>query len=142
MASNMGWCHEFGPQIAETCEHPMTAHSDRCECTVCGTVCRGRFAGCGAVWARGPREVAVNAPHLGRESASRDPFASKADADRWRLPLETAATAARVPLPLPLEPITPPVHVEAVRVSEPAAPDPQLEAKQPEAPTTVIAPTT
>ena len=74
----MGWCHEFGPQIAETCEHPMTAHSDHCECTVCGTVCTGRFAGCGAVWARGPREVSIDAPHLGRvESGS----------DRWRLPL-------------------------------------------------------
>ncbi len=82
MANTMGWCHEFGPQIAETCEHPMTAHSDHCECTVCGTVCTGRFAGCGAVWARGPREVSVSAPHFGRSGASRE-----GDGDRWRLPL-------------------------------------------------------
>ena len=61
MARNMGWCHEFGPQIDENCEHPMTAHADRCECTVCGTVCTGRFAGCGSVWAHGPRDVAVEA---------------------------------------------------------------------------------
>jgi hypothetical protein len=90
---SMGWCHEFGPQIAETCEHPMTAHSDRCECTICGTVCRGRFAGCGAVWERGPHEVAVNAPHLGRAETNGDPFAPSVESDRWRLPLERAATA-------------------------------------------------
>ena len=120
MARNMGWCHEFGPQIAETCEHPMTAHADRCECTVCGTVCRGRFAGCGAVWARGPREVAVNAPHLGRPDTSKDPFASKADADRWRVPLETAAHAIAPPTPITFEPAP-----EPVLASEPT-PEPEV----------------
>jgi hypothetical protein len=90
MLRNMGWCHEFGPQIAETCEHPMTAHGDRCECTICGTVCTGRFAGCGAVWARGPREVAVDAPHL-RAGEGRDVFAPKANDERWRLPLGAPA---------------------------------------------------
>ncbi|MEY2424822.1 MAG: hypothetical protein QOI61_394 [Actinomycetota bacterium] len=116
MATTMGWCHEFGPQIAETCEHPMTAHSDHCECTVCGTVCTGRFAGCGAVWARGPREVAVNAPRLRLEEAANDPFAAKPVAEeRWQLPLgtntttspvtmqvETASVVAEEPLPAPL----------------------------------------
>jgi hypothetical protein len=134
----MGWCHEFGPQIAETCEHPMTAHSDRCECTVCGTVCTGRFAGCGAVWARGPREVAVNAPHLGRAGTPRDPFAPKSEADRWRLPLEAAATATRSALNLPSEtapPITPeptPVVIEATIEPE-LLPEPEPEpAPEPE----------
>ena len=81
----------------------MTAHADRCECTVCGTVCQGRFAGCGAVWARGPREVAINAPHLGREGSSKDPFAPTPDADRWRVPLESAAIVARSHVTAPPE---------------------------------------
>jgi hypothetical protein len=142
MAAVMGWCHEFGPQIAETCEHPMTAHSDHCECTVCGTVCTGRFAGCGAVWARGPREVAVNAPHLGRAEPSRDPFASKADADRWRLPLESPATARASFLP-PLEPIAPPqqqTEPEPEPESEPEAPVVVAEEPAPAEPLPVPAP--
>jgi hypothetical protein len=131
MASNMGWCHEFGPQIAETCEHPMTAHSDHCECTVCGTVCTGRFAGCGAVWARGPREVAVNAPRLGRENGGSDPFAPKptqpAD-ERWQLPLETSSTLPPAPVvaaepapPAPAAPVAPPPPPPPAVVEEPLA---------------------
>ena len=92
----MGWCHEFGPQIAETCDHPMTAGATSCSCEICGTVCTGRFAGCSAVWARGPREVAVNAPHLGKfENGQLDLTASAngetngdSGTGRWRLPLE------------------------------------------------------
>jgi hypothetical protein len=116
MSPNMGWCHEFGPQIAESCEHPMTAHTDHCECTVCGTVCTGRFAGCGAVWARGPREVAVNAPHIGRVDTGGDAFSAKAETDRWRVPLETAATATRPTYSMPTESTRP----AAVPVSQPA----------------------
>src|SRR5437868_7819083 len=58
----MGWCHEFGPQIREGCGHPMRAGESACSCPQCGVVCRGRFAGCAEVWARGPREVHVVAP--------------------------------------------------------------------------------
>jgi DNA-binding SARP family transcriptional activator len=58
----MGWCHEFGPQIREGCGHPMRAGESACVCTQCGVVCRGRFAGCAEVWARGPREVHVVSP--------------------------------------------------------------------------------
>src|SRR5438132_1182619 len=58
----MGWCHEFGPQIREGCGHPMRAGESACVCPQCGVVCRGRFAGCAEVWARGPREVHVVAP--------------------------------------------------------------------------------
>jgi hypothetical protein len=53
----MGWCFEFGPSITD-CDHPMQATSDSCTCSVCGTVCRGRFKGCAAVWAAGPRSPA------------------------------------------------------------------------------------
>jgi hypothetical protein len=49
----VGWCHEFGPQIHEGCNHPMVARADSCSCDRCGTVCRGRFNGCPAVWERG-----------------------------------------------------------------------------------------
>src|SRR5436305_1908857 len=59
----MGWCHEFGPDISETCNHPMTAGEDHCFCSVCGVTCQGRFAGCVGVWARGPKEVTVVRPH-------------------------------------------------------------------------------
>lgn len=68
----------------------MTAGATSCSCTVCGTVCTGRFAGCAAVWARGPREVAVDAPHLasaGMTVKTDHGLGESADA-RWRLPLE------------------------------------------------------
>src|SRR3954469_15894674 len=58
----MGWCHEFGPQIREGCGHPMRAGESACSCPQCGVVCRGRFAGCAEVWARGPRDVHVVSP--------------------------------------------------------------------------------
>src|SRR5947208_8174478 len=58
----MGWCHEFGPQLREGCGHPMRAGESACSCPQCGVVCRGRFAGCAEVWARGPREVHVVSP--------------------------------------------------------------------------------
>ena len=109
----MGWCHEFGPQIAETCEHPMTAHADRCECTVCGTVCKGRVAGCGAVWARGPIEVAITAPHLGSAPPTPDPFASKTETERWRLPLETPTARPTAPAESPPPPSAPAVAAGA-----------------------------
>ena len=57
----MGWCHEFGPQISDGCDHPMVAGATSCICQECGAECKGRFAGCVDVWARGPREVAVRA---------------------------------------------------------------------------------
>lgn len=57
----MGWCHEFGPQISDGCDHPMVAGATSCTCQQCGAECRGRFAGCVDVWARGPRDVAVRA---------------------------------------------------------------------------------
>ncbi|HVT77571.1 MAG TPA: hypothetical protein VHD87_11130, partial [Acidimicrobiales bacterium] len=85
----------------------MTAHADHCECTVCGTVCTGRFAGCGAVWARGPREVSVNAPRLIREDAP------KIESERWRLPLEAAASSLGLPSIPEAEP-------EPVATTEPA----------------------
>ncbi|MDP1793064.1 MAG: hypothetical protein Q8K63_02910 [Acidimicrobiales bacterium] len=105
----MGWCHEFGPQISETCEHPMTAGATSCSCTVCGTVCTGRFAGCAAVWARGPREVAVDAPHASKADFSLHTDRSPgAEADRWRLPLD--------PLQKPMAPAS-----QAVKTFVPAA---------------------
>jgi len=85
----MGWCHEFGPQIAETCDHPMVAGATSCSCTICGTVCTGRFAGCNAVWARGPKQVAVNAPHFAATTEGGKLDLTESDnGERWRLPLE------------------------------------------------------
>ncbi len=52
----MGWCHEFGCQIVRGCDHPMQAGETACSCSVCGTICEGRFGGCRGVWARGPRQ--------------------------------------------------------------------------------------
>lgn len=48
----MGWCHEFGPQIHEGCDEPMTAQGRECGCAACGAVCAGRYGGCQAVWER------------------------------------------------------------------------------------------
>ncbi len=55
----MGWCRDFGSQIAEGCDHPMQADSDSCHCERCGVVCTGRFEACPAVWAQGPQPVVI-----------------------------------------------------------------------------------
>lgn len=58
----MGWCHAFGPQIREGCDHAMVAGRDSCSCAECGAVCHGLFPGCASVWAAGPRRVTVVKP--------------------------------------------------------------------------------
>ncbi len=58
----MGWCHAFGPQIREGCDHAMVAGSDSCSCAECAAVCRGLFPGCASVWAAGPRRVTLTKP--------------------------------------------------------------------------------
>ena len=58
----MGWCQAFGPQIQAGCDHSMVAGSKSCSCPECGVLCPGRFAGCGAVWAAGPRHVDMRRP--------------------------------------------------------------------------------
>ena len=35
----------------------MVADAKSCKCATCGVVCTGRFSGCAAVWAAGPRKV-------------------------------------------------------------------------------------
>src|SRR4051794_30166096 len=87
----MGWCHEFGPQIREGCGHPMRAGESACSCPQCGVICRGRFAGCAEVWARGPREVHVVSPPnaLARRTptparVTRTPEQASAGADQAR----------------------------------------------------------
>lgn len=37
----------------------MVPGADQCFCPVCSTACTGRFAGCAAVWARGPQTIAL-----------------------------------------------------------------------------------
>lgn len=96
----------------------MTAGATSCSCTVCGTVCTGRFAGCAAVWARGPKEVTLGAPHTGRLNG--DAAAPVTEGERWRLPL---ADPVRQPAPAV-------VVTEAERVI--AAPEPEP-APEPEA---------
>lgn len=60
----MGWCHEFGPQIKEGCDHPMTVRGRECGCDACGVVCPGRYAGCQVVWTRN------RPPRLRRKASS------------------------------------------------------------------------
>jgi hypothetical protein len=91
----MGWCHEFGPQISEGCNHPMTAGEDSCYCEACGVGCHGQFGGCPDVWARGPVKIEFSAPPATTGRASR-----------------VAATEARAGTPTGPRP-TPPVYVEA-----------------------------
>ncbi len=67
----MGWCHEFGSQVREGCGHPMTAGDTSCACPTCGVVCTGRFSACGAVWARGPRDVTLASPVIAPRPAVR-----------------------------------------------------------------------
>jgi hypothetical protein len=65
----MGWCHAFGPQIREGCDHAMVAGSRSCSCPECGAVCPGKFPGCTAVWAAGPQKVNLRRP--GKEPSVR-----------------------------------------------------------------------
>jgi hypothetical protein len=58
----MGWCHAFGPQIRDGCDHAMVADYDSCSCSACGAVCHGLFPGCSSVWAAGPRGVSITRP--------------------------------------------------------------------------------
>jgi hypothetical protein len=110
----------------------MTAHTDHCECIKCGTVCQGRFAGCGAVWARGPREVAVNAPHLG--PIERADALPPTESDRWRLPLEAAGSATRASFTFPnFEEVVPEPVVIEVAVAQ-AEPEPEEEPEAPRSP--------
>jgi hypothetical protein len=41
----------------------MVAGATSCTCDACGTVCRGRFNGCPAVWARGPLAIGTTRFH-------------------------------------------------------------------------------
>ncbi len=43
----------------------MVAGPDACHCPHCDTTCKGKFAGCVDVWARGPRAVTVLFPPTG-----------------------------------------------------------------------------
>lgn len=38
----------------------MVAEREACSCRECGTLCKGKFAGCVDVWARGPRTTAAS----------------------------------------------------------------------------------
>lgn len=58
----MGWCHEFGCQITSGCNHPMKAGAAACTCTMCDTVCRGKFSGCPEVFARSVPMAAPSRP--------------------------------------------------------------------------------
>lgn len=102
----MGWCHEFGSQIAEGCDHPMTAGSSSCHCEQCGIVCEGKFAGCASVWAAGPREVTLVRPAAGEDLrpsrpnrlSRREGFPRRAAADvATAEPVDAVATSAGPP---------------------------------------------
>ena len=56
---SVGLCTEFGPRIQLECDHPMMAGVNSCSCPSCHSVCTGNFAGCPAVWARGPTPITV-----------------------------------------------------------------------------------
>ena len=87
----------------------MTAGATSCSCTVCGTVCTGRFAGCAAVWARGPREVAVDAPHAGGLDLALHTDRSPGETSdaRWRLPLEPLSKPMTPAIKTPVAPAEP-----------------------------------
>src|SRR5687767_3307675 len=74
----MGRCYEFGVEIHAGCEQAMvvTEKGGACECRDCGTLCRGRFGGCGAVIsvpARVPPAAPAWAlPGAGRQAARED----------------------------------------------------------------------
>lgn len=98
----------------------MTAGATSCSCTVCGTVCTGRFAGCAAVWARGPREVAVDAPHFTRSEITLQTSESE---NRWRLPLDSLnrpAAPMRAAAAAPAEEAAPSNGARRHAVAEPA----------------------
>lgn len=82
----MGWCHEFGVDIDERCDHPMVAATDSCRCEACGAVCEGRFKGCARVWERGPIVLDITRPprdgSRGGRATTGAPAASSAELAR------------------------------------------------------------
>jgi DNA repair ATPase RecN len=92
----MGWCHEFGPQILEGCDHPMVAEATSCTCGECGSTCNGKFAGCVDVWARGPRLVAVRATTARRLEDLRPPDNEEAAEGEAGSPEPEGATTGQV----------------------------------------------
>src|SRR3954453_22789057 len=96
----MGWCHEFGCQITSGCNHPMKAGASSCTCTVCDTVCTGKFSGCPEVFARA-------VPIAVRSSASAGPAPPPAPAQQPAPAPQAAqpaqpAQAAQPPQPAPV----------------------------------------
>jgi hypothetical protein len=83
----MGWCHEFGAQVREGCDHAMVAGAASCACPECGFECTGKFAGCSVVWAAGPRAVAPRrrddrpAPRRAGRGAAADDAAAATEAE-------------------------------------------------------------
>jgi DNA-binding SARP family transcriptional activator len=108
----MGWCHEFGCQITSGCNHPMKAGASACTCSVCETVCEGRFSGCPDVFAR---SVPVAGPTAARTSGAAPP-------PTWPV-FPTAGAGAPAPQP----------PASQVR-SSPGQPPPRPVASRPSAP--------
>jgi DNA-binding SARP family transcriptional activator len=88
----MGWCHEFGCQITSGCNHPMKAGQASCTCTVCETVCTGKFSGCPEVFARSVPVAAPSRPAQPAQAAQPAPAQPAAQA---------APPPARAPQPQP-----------------------------------------
>lgn len=86
----MGWCHEFGPQITPGCGVPMEAGSDACSCVACGVTCTGRFVGCKAVWAAGPKTVSIRREF--HDTGTREPAAQAHGVTRLESPLRPRST--------------------------------------------------
>lgn len=82
----MGWCPEFGAQITEGCGDAMVAGADRCTCAACGTDCPGRFAGCEAVWAHGPRYAPDRPAPEPRVTGDEVPVPARAETTNGVLP--------------------------------------------------------
>jgi uncharacterized small protein (DUF1192 family) len=94
----MGWCQAFGPQIRAGCDHSMVAASSSCSCPECGVVCKGKFAGCSAVWAAGPQKV-----DLRRPTKALGPRATPPTTNNGGLPADRAALPVRAGTGHPIE---------------------------------------
>ena len=94
----MGWCHQFGSQVAEGCDHPMVAGEHSCTCPECGVACTGRFRACPTVWAHGPHiSPALDPERPGARAVRRARAPTTTPAGT---PVDTGVVAGDNPVPI------------------------------------------
>lgn len=114
----MGRCYEFGTAINPDCDHGMVVVDEggACRCPICGTLCRGKFAGCAEIVSR-PGYASPLAPPRPRGAAVAgtsvlDPPVAAPPRVAEVVTAPVVETAAPAPVSAPV-PVDAPANVDA-----------------------------